>query len=154
MPSTTTFAPTGNAAIDGILGNTKWAVTSLTYSFPTSASYYDSGYGSGEPSDNFGVLNPTQQAAVRSILTAYAAVSNLQFTGITESSSQEGDLRFAMSDAPGTAWGYYPSRASEGGDIWFNNWSGDYDYPAKGNYATPPSCMKSATRWGWSMRMK
>jgi serralysin len=42
MPSTTTFAPTGNAAIDGILGNTKWAVTSLTYSFPTSASYYDS----------------------------------------------------------------------------------------------------------------
>jgi serralysin len=135
MPSTTTFAPTGNAAIDGILGGTKWAVTSLTYSFPTSASYYDIGYGSGEPDDNFGVLNTTQQAAVRSILTAYAVVSNLQFTGITESSSQEGDLRFAMSDAPGTAWGYYPSRASEGGDIWFNNWSGDYDYPVKGNYA-------------------
>ena len=39
MPATTTIAPTGNAYIDGVLSGTKWAVTTLTFSFPSSASY-------------------------------------------------------------------------------------------------------------------
>ena len=37
MPSTTTITMTGNQDIDGLLGARKWAVQSLTFSFPTSS---------------------------------------------------------------------------------------------------------------------
>jgi serralysin len=40
-----------------------------------------------------------------------------------------------MSDKPGTAWAYFPSTNATGGDAWFNNSSGQYDNPRKGNYA-------------------
>ncbi|HEX2554455.1 MAG TPA: M10 family metallopeptidase [Microvirga sp.] len=135
MPATTSFALTGNAAIDGILGTEKWAVNGLTYSFPTSGSFYGRGYGSGEPTDNFEALNGVQQAAVRSVLAQYAAVANLTFTPLTESSTVHADLRYALSDAPGTAWAYYPHASAEGGDTWFGNSGGDYDNPVRGNYA-------------------
>ncbi len=44
----------------------------------------------------------------------YSSVANVQFTEVTESASVHGDLRYAMSDKPGTAWAYYPSTAAEG----------------------------------------
>ncbi|PVE24351.1 protease [Microvirga sp. KLBC 81] len=133
MPAVASYSPTGNAYIDGVLGDLKWAVNSFTYSFPTNASFYGSGYGSGETADNFGALNTTQQAAVRSSLKMYASVANLTFTEITETSTQHADLRFAESDLPGTAWAYFPTTSAVGGDAWFN--STDYNTPVKGNYA-------------------
>lgn len=135
MPAVTMVAKSGNAYIDGILGDYKWATSNLTYSFPTSASFYGSGYGSGEPQTNFGALNSTQIQTAKSAFAAYAAIANLTFTQVTESSSTHGDVRLAMSDAPSTAWGYYPSTAAAGGDVWFNKSSGYYNSPAKGNYA-------------------
>ncbi|WP_119389337.1 M10 family metallopeptidase [Taklimakanibacter lacteus] len=135
MPATSTISPTGNAYVDGVLSGDKWAVSSFTYSFPTSASFYGSGYGSGEPSSNFEGLNATQQEAVRDILAGYSAVANITFTEITETSSQHADIRLAMSDKPGTAWAYYPTTLAEGGDAWFNNSKGYYDNPVLGNYA-------------------
>ena len=112
---------------------------SLTYSFPTSASFYTGfmggAYGSGEPLSNFKPFTLVQQAAVTSALAMYSSVSNLTFTQITESSTQTATLRFAESDKPATAWGYYPSSSPEGGDAWFNNSSHYYDNPAMGNYA-------------------
>lgn len=134
MPSVTTYQNTGNAYIDGVLGDLKWATTSLTYSFPTSASYYGQSYGSGEPLSGFSTLNSTQQTATRAALNQYASVSNLSFSYVTESSSQHGDLRYATSSKPSTAWAYFPSTAAEGGDAWFGN-NGYYGSPAKGNYA-------------------
>ena len=65
----------------------------------------------------------------------YSSVANLTFTEVTETSSQHGDLRYAESDAPSTAWAYYPSTSAEGGDAWFNNSTNWYDNPVKGNYA-------------------
>ena len=135
MPATTTIAPTGNAYIDGVLSGTKWAVTTLTFSFPSSASYYGSSYGSGEPLSNFEALNSVQMAAARAVLANYAAVANITFQEITETATQHGDLRLAESDKPGTAWAYYPSTAAEGGDAWFNNTTGYYDNPVIGTYA-------------------
>jgi serralysin len=125
----------GNVYIDDLLGDYKWATTTLTYSFPTSASFYGSPYGNGEPGSNFGALNAAQQNAARAALAAYSAVANITFTQVTESASTHGDLRFAQSDKPGTAWGYFPTTAAEGGDVWFNKSSGYYSSPAKGNYA-------------------
>src|SRR5215210_2771002 len=135
MPAVATYSPTGNAYIDGVLGDMKWAVNSFTYSFPTSGSYYGSNYGSGENVTKFGALNSAQQNAVHSAFNMFALVANLRFTYVSETSTQHADLRFARSDTPGTAWAYTPATAEEGGDAWFNNTSGSYNSPARGNYA-------------------
>ena len=135
MPATSSVSRTGNAYIDGVLSGTKWAVNSFTFSFPSNASFYGSGYGSGEPSSNFEALNPTQMDAVRAILAGYSAVANVTFKEITETATQHADIRLAESDKPGTAWAYYPTTAAEGGDAWFNNTKGYYDNPVLGSYA-------------------
>lgn len=135
MPALSTYNLTGDFYIDGLLGDLKWAVTSFTYSSPGSASYYGTNYGNGEPTDNFGTLNTTQRSMVDAALSMYASVTGLSFSEITETSTNHADLRFAMSDKPSTAWAYYPSTTEEGGDAWFNNSSGWYDNPVKGNYA-------------------
>ena len=135
MSAVATYSPTGNAYIDGVLGDMKWAVNSFTYSFPTSGSYYGSNYGSGENVTKFGALNSAQQNAVHSAFDMFASVANLSFTYVSETSTQHADLRFARSDTPGTAWAYTPATTGEGGDAWFNNSSGYYNSPAKGNYA-------------------
>ena len=135
MPALATYSLTGDPYIDGLLGDAKWAVTDFTYSTPSKSSYYGTNYGDGEPGDNFNALNTTQKSVVDASLAMYASVSYLTFSEITETSSSHADLRFAMSDKPATAWAYFPSTAAEGGDAWFNNSSGHYDNPTKGNYA-------------------
>lgn len=135
MPATSTVTPTGNAYVDGVLSGTKWAVNSFTYSFPTSASFYGSGYGSGEPTTGFSPLNAVQMAAVRDILQDYSAVANVTFQEITETATTHATLRLAESDKPGTAWAYYPTTLAEGGDAWFNKTKGYYDNPLVGTYA-------------------
>lgn len=136
MPVVANYSPTGVPYVDGVLGGLKWASPSLTYSFPTSGSFYESSYGYGEPTNGFEALNATQQAAVRGSLSNFAAVARLSFTETTETATQHGDLRFAMSDTPKTAWAYFPNAAPEGGDSWYNNSKGYYDGPGKGNYAS------------------
>jgi serralysin len=133
MPAVTTYSLTGDAYVDGVLGDQKWAVTSLSYSFPVSGSYYGTAYGEGENVTSFGALNAGQQTTVRAALRMYAAVANLTFAEISEMASQHADLRFALSNVPGTAWAYFPSTSAEGGDAWFNRT--DYNSPVKGNYA-------------------
>ena len=135
MPSTSTVSPTGNPSIDGVLAGTKWAVGSLTFSFPTDPALYGANYGAGEPLNAFQAFTAVQQAAVRSVLQNYSAVANMKFTEVTESATQSGDLRYAESNAPSTAWGYYPSPSAIGGDMWFNTSSHYYDSPVMGNYA-------------------
>ncbi len=134
MPATSSISPTGNLYVDGVLTGTKWAVGTLTFSFPTQASYYGTPYGAGQPGNNFQAFNPEQQAATRTILDGFASVANVKFTEIAETSTQHADLRLAESGAVGTAYAYYPSTAAEGGDAWFNS-GGGYDSPEKGDYA-------------------
>lgn len=113
MPATTTYATTGNAYIDGLLGEWKWAIKDFTFSFPTSASFYGAGYGNSEPLKGFAVLNAAQQAATRAALDQFSSVANVSFTEITESATKHADLRLASSDAPSTAWAYFPSTAGK-----------------------------------------
>jgi serralysin len=133
MPAIASYSLTGNAYIDGVLGDYKWAVNSFTYSFPTSSSYYGSGYGDGENVSSFGAFTTAQQAATRDALKMFSSVANLGFTEVAETSTQHADMRFAMSSKPGTAWAYFPSTSAEGGDAWFNK--SDYGQPVKGGYA-------------------
>lgn len=135
MPATTTYASATNAYIDGLLGDWKWAIKDFTFSFPASASFYGSGYGNGETSNGFAVLNAAQQATAGAAFDQISSVANVTFTEITENLNTHADLRLASSDAPSTAWAYSPSTAAEGGDAWFNTSSGHYSSPVKGNYA-------------------
>lgn len=121
----------GNADIDGLLSGVKWGSNVITYSFPTSASNYEYG---GERDNNFSALNATQVAAVHKTLALYSSYANLTFQQVDETNSTHADLRFAQSDAPSTAWAYYPNAAPQGGDVWFNHSSGWYDNPIAGNY--------------------
>src|SRR3712207_719880 len=109
MPAVATYSPTTDPYVNGVLGDLKWAGNSFTYSFPASASYYGFSYGDGEPGNAFETLDPAQRAMTRSALTMYASVANLTFTEVGETAIQHGDLRFAMSDLPNTAWAYFPS---------------------------------------------
>ena len=84
MPATSSVSPSGDKYVDAILTGTKWATASLTFSFPSDASYYGSGYGSGEPGSNFAAFNAAQQAAVKSIYAMYSSVANVTFTEVTE----------------------------------------------------------------------
>ena len=136
MPGTTTVTPTGILAVDAVDGGTIWSTTSLTYSFPTSASFYTKGaYGSGEPLSNFKAFTPVQQAAVTSALAMYSSVSNLTFTQITERSTQSATLRYAESTSrarPGATIRRPRRKAATPGSTvrwhWYNN-------PVLGNYA-------------------
>ncbi|MCC2651832.1 MAG: protease [Microvirga sp.] len=135
MPAVQTYSSSGNPYIDSILGNIRWVPSDLTYSFPTSSIAYGSAYGDGETTKNFGSFNGTQQAITRSALKLFASVSNLTFQEAAGTGASSADLRFAQSDAPGTAWAYFPTTDATGGDVWINNSSRTYASPAKGNYA-------------------
>ena len=120
------------SSIDGILNGKKWSSSTLTYSFPTTASTYEY---SNEPGQNFQAFNDAQKAAMRSVLADYSAVANLHFVEVTELSTNHATLRFAESDAVPTAYTYYPAATAKAGDIWFNKSTGWYDNPVAGNYA-------------------
>ena len=139
MPAVSSVSPSGISYIDWLESGLKWASGNFTYSFPTSASFYTGfgggAYGSGEQNNGFQAFNATQQSATASVLNMYSQVANVTFTQIAESTTQSATLRYAESNMPGTAWGYYPSVSPEGGDAWFNNSSGWYNNPVLGNYA-------------------
>jgi hypothetical protein len=136
VQSTSSFSPTGNVYIDGILMGTKWALPeTLTFSFPADPTSYGTGYGSGETANGFKAFTVMQQNAERAVLQMYSSVANITFTEITETSTQHADLRYAESNVPTTAWGYFPTTSAMGGDVWLNNSSNRYNLPSKGNYA-------------------
>lgn len=135
-----TVANSGTATTDALLGGSKWgsgavgqAVT-VTYSFAQSGLLWRTGYGSGEPSYGFQPLNGTQMETARKALNAWSAVANVSFVEVTESSTVVGDMRFASSSLPSTAWAYYPSSSAEGGDVWLGR-NSYFDSTADGSYS-------------------
>jgi serralysin len=135
MSAITSYNMTGNAYIDGVLGNFKWASNNIYYSFPTNASYYGPTYANKENATNFGTLDAVQQTMAREALRIYSTVANLTFTQLDETMSQHADLRYGQSDRTPTAWAYVPSTGEEGGDVWFNRSTGYFVDPVKGGYA-------------------
>jgi serralysin len=132
MTNFTTLSPTGNLLADGDLSGVKWSSPNLTYSFPDQASDYEA---SIFEKSSFQQINLQMQTQARSILGMYSAVSGLVFSELT---ANQGDatIRLGFSDAPGTAYAYYPDSSPSGGDIWFSHNYGDaYASPIKGNYA-------------------
>lgn len=135
MPSIASVDLTSDPYLNGILDEFKWAVQNFTFSSPTKGSFYGSSYGSGENINNFAALSTQQQTTARAVFASYAAVANVTFSEITETSSQHADLRYALTDETSTAHAYMPHAAAEGGDVWFRNSGGYYANPVRGNYA-------------------
>lgn len=136
--SVKTVSPSGEQLIDGQLIGTAWSDATVTYSFPLSAAQYN--YGSERFS--FGSVSSQQQAAARFALDrsdGNAANDGFSIEGFTEqnialTTATNANVRLGESDAPFTAWAYYPDTFSSSGDVWFGR-TFDYRSPEAGNYA-------------------
>ena len=125
--------------VDGLMGSSVWDTTNLTFSFPTAATDYESGY--GDVLNTMSGLGAQAIGVARATLDEYAAISGLTFTELTGDSVSgtpgeriiDADLRFARTDDAGTAYAYYPSGSVYGGDSWYN--TGSYNSPTIGNYS-------------------
>lgn len=119
--ATTSVSWTGDNSIDSLLLPSKWdsggGTLELTFSFGTSSSVYISGY--SEPTNGFAEFSDHQKAATRAALDYWSNVANINFTEVTDSATVAGDLRFAKSSDPSTAWAYVPTTHTKGGDVWF-----------------------------------
>ncbi len=121
--------------IDGLISGSVWDQTALTYSFPTSASDYESDYYNSGALSTLSGFNATQMDVSRDIFDQYASFSGLTFTELGDDVGEnaiDADLRLARSDDPGTAYAYYPNDNPVGGDAMFN--TGGYNSPQIGNY--------------------
>jgi Ca2+-binding RTX toxin-like protein len=166
-PTTSSYATTvpnsGTTNIDSLLSGEKWggsvgSAANLSYSFPwqNGLSAFFAGY-NGQPysplaensaTQHFG-FNSIQVASAISALNAWANVSNIQLSQVTESSTNVGDIRFAFTSATDKvssgefSWGWagYPnSYWPSAGDVWVStaasgnsdpDWSsGSYNYQA------------------------
>jgi serralysin len=126
---------TNSPLIDGVLSGLQWNGSTVTYSFPAQAIFYGSGYGSGEPQNNFAPMNELQSVVARSIFRMISATTNLTLTEIEETASTHADIRLAMSGAAEIGWTYTLDEAGAGGDSWFNSTNGRYHAPVIGNFA-------------------
>lgn len=134
MPAITAFGLTGNSYVDGLMGEYKWAVDDLTYSFPAKGAFYGNAYGAAENTTSFAAFGQAQQSAARSALAMYASVANLTFTETAETATRHADFRLAFTEKTGSAWAYLPDTAPEGGDVWFNHSNGYFTEPVGGSY--------------------
>ena len=88
---------------------------SVTYSFMTAVPSYE------QDVTNFQAFTDTMKAAAVSALAAWASVTNLVFTEVSDSGSG-GQIRFGSNFQQNSAgYAYYPSTAETGGDIWIAN---------------------------------
>ncbi|WP_342588882.1 M10 family metallopeptidase, partial [Neorhizobium tomejilense] len=145
ITSTKNVPLTGDQKIDGLISGYAWDGT-ITYAFPTSSTSYSY---SGERDFGFSSISSQQQAAALILMEqSYGNTANDGFSieGFTNADFVVGDVntatvRFAQSSDPdlSTAWAYFPSTGSAGGDIWFGTeYAGtndDYRFPEFGNYA-------------------
>jgi serralysin len=137
--TTTSVTATNDNNIDGLLYETRWSSTSLTFSFTDSIDDYETGYHDrGSHATGFQSLSATQQAAARAWIGVggqFDQVSLLSPTELTGTSDRDATLRIAQSTVPGTAFAYLPGGTVEGGDAWFGSANGYYTNPVMGDYA-------------------
>ena len=113
----------------------------LTYSFNlgNGNSVYSASYPSDAGAGTAYGLNAMQQNVARQAMDAWAAVANLGFTEMADSSAAgspaAGDIRWSNSMVPPTALGYYPNLYGASGDIWFGSGQGGQNQnPVSGGY--------------------
>lgn len=131
--SSTSQTATSNVNINGLLSGVKWSGSTLTYSFPTATTQYESGYGN-ELTNGFFAAPEATKVAIRFAMNLLSQYTNMTTTEI--SATTAADIRVAFSaEANPTAYAYYPSNSTKGGDIWYGTDYSVYQNPVKGQYA-------------------
>ncbi|MCA8928736.1 MAG: cadherin-like domain-containing protein [Alphaproteobacteria bacterium] len=128
---------TGDAdqGVDALISGSYWQQTALTFGFASSAADYEANYYDSTAIASVSGFNATQMGVTYDALGQYAAISGLTFEELGDNAGErviDADLRLARSDAPGTAYAYYPSTNPVGGDAFFN--TSGYNSPQIGNY--------------------
>lgn len=132
--SVTDINPANINVIDSLLGDLRWAGATISYSFPASNSPlywstdpsrgYGAPFGDGEPWNSAAKsLTSRDQSNFELALQQWANVANVNFTKITETPNEVGDIRAAYSEDPDEftlAWSYLPGSSVRAGDIWVN----------------------------------
>lgn len=90
----------------------------VTYSFMDNVP----SYAGSEDANGFAVFNSAMEAAARSALAAWAAVSNISFVEVSDAGSG-GQIRFGSNVQSGSSgYAYFPNGTSEtGGDVYIDN---------------------------------
>lgn len=137
-----TVTNTGDDNVDAILIGSKWDSTNLTFTFPSTSSYFtddpyeifpggfDQGY-----VDNFIAANAAWQTATRAVMENVNAVSGLNITELLNpSASNQADIVIALTSdtSIGTASGRFPGWPNEGHQ-WYQTTNYD-NIPVKGTY--------------------
>ncbi len=117
----TRVSQTGQAAIDGLLGEYKWASAALTYSFPDSSSDYPADYPGNRPTTGFYQLNAEQQAAAGRAFASLSSFSRLTFTAVSPDQDSDAFLRLAGSSVPEVADAFPPQPHFAAGDSWYSD---------------------------------
>ncbi|MCP9481908.1 M10 family metallopeptidase C-terminal domain-containing protein [Shimia sp. CNT1-13L.2] len=137
-PSDENITLSGVTAIDALLHGDRWSDFNLTWSTPSVSADYSSGYPDDNAAtpdilDTFSTTTAKQNDAIVYWTEQFALVSGLTFTELdgapgAQDEDQEATIRFANSDDPSTAYGYYPSSNETGGDVWFGSTGDDPDF--------------------------
>lgn len=138
---------TGSDFVDGVLAGVAWGNSTIYYNFPTSYTVYNySGYGT----DFMSISAMQETAAHRALnISGYtggnAAQDGFSIEGFTnlnivfDAADTNAEIRFAQSDAVGTAAAWYPGTDPWSGDVWFGDNQGGYPdvyrAPEAGNYS-------------------
>ncbi|MEI6332489.1 MAG: Calx-beta domain-containing protein, partial [Pseudanabaena sp. ELA645] len=117
-----TVALPADNRIASVLGGVKWGISTITYSFYSSGSYYGNETGLAPVSDAI-------QKSVRDFLEyVIEPLINVNFVEVSDSSSSYGLLRYFLSTSPSYAYAYYPyatdnnqgNSNDRAGDVFFN----------------------------------
>src|SRR5882672_4626864 len=124
--------------ISSLLRGVAWNGSSITYSFPTSGSFYgtQSTYGDPAPFHGFSQLDSAghsgQVAEVLRAFSLLASYTALTFTQITETSVNHATIRLANSSSPMTSYAFTPTTTGpRGGDVFYG---GTGENPRMGNF--------------------
>lgn len=122
---------TTNQNINGVLSGNKWGGSTLSYSFPTAASQYEVGY---TETSTFGEATAALKSTTRYAMGLISQYTNLVTQEVAPGAAA--DIRTAFSNSANpTAYAYYPSDSTKGGDIWYGQNYTVYQNPIKGQYA-------------------
>ncbi len=130
---------TADQRIDGVLSGLKWAQPVVTYSDPDRRPDYEPRH--PELLTDFRQLDADQLAAVHATLSGAglpAKFAGFSVQGLTKldlryagSGAAEAVVRLANTSDPATAYAYFPSAATSGGDVFFGRAGAS---PVLGNY--------------------
>ena len=110
----------GNQDVDAVLIGSKWTITNLTYSFPTSAANYNTPYYKPDYVAHQEVLNAAQQTAAVYAFSLISSYTGLTFSQVTESDTVHGNIRISQTSSTQipSAQGNFPGSDASDGDIW------------------------------------